>query len=107
MSFPKDKKSEDIFKTDGEYLQKQVGNKVYDNATAEELKKVQIRNNLSRILTGQSLNANQRNLNEPKLVINVAYTQYELVQAVARENNFALSMDEEGEEEWDVWWIDG
>lgn len=58
-------------------------------------------------MTGQSLNANQRNMHEPKLVINVAYTQYELVQTVAKENNFALSMDEEGEEEWDIWWIDG
>lgn len=41
------------------------------------------------------------------LVINVAYTQYEILQDCAKETNFELSYDEDGEEDWDVWWIDG
>lgn len=73
----------------------------------EERRRRQIQNNASRELTGQSLNANTRNMKGPaKLVINVAYTQYELLETVAQENNFLLSHDEEGEEEWDIWWID-
>ena len=73
----------------------------------EERRRTQTLNNSSRELTGQTLNANTRNMKEAKLVINVAYTQYELVETVAKENNFATSHDEDGEEEWDIWWIDG
>ena len=39
------------------------------------------------------------------MVINVCYTQYEVLEDAARETNFRLSTDEE--EDWDVWWIDG
>jgi tubulin polyglutamylase TTLL6/13 len=38
-------------------------------------------------------------------VINICYTQYEVLEDAARESNFRLSTDEE--EDWDVWWIDG
>lgn len=44
---------------------------------------------------------------KPTLVINVAYTQYELMQDIAKECRFRLSYDEEGEDDWDIWWIDG
>jgi len=74
---------------------------------AEERLKIQIQNNKSRELTGQSLNADLKDLKEQPLVINVAYTQYELLEVVAKETNFTLSHDEEGEEDWDIWWIDG
>ncbi len=44
-------------------------------------------------------------MKEQPLVINVCYTQYEVLQMCADETNFRLSTDEE--EEWDIWWIDG
>lgn len=41
------------------------------------------------------------------MVINVAFTQYEILTEVAKETNFKLSYDEEDKDDWDVWWIDG
>lgn len=67
--------------------------------------KLYILNNYSRQLVGQKRNVNKVNTNEWPLVINVNYTQYEVLQDVADENNFKLSTDDE--EEWDIWWIDG
>lgn len=63
--------------------------------------------NTSRELVGQTLNKNKFDKSERPLVINVAYTQYEILQEVAKENNFTTINDEEGEEDWDIWWIDG
>lgn len=61
--------------------------------------------NHDRTLYGQSLNANKKDMNDWPLVINVLYTQYEVLQDCADETNFRLSTEEE--EDWDVWWIDG
>ena len=44
-------------------------------------------------------------MNEWPLVINVNYTQYEVLQDCGDETNFRLSTEDE--EDWDVWWIDG
>ena len=44
-------------------------------------------------------------MNEWPLVINVNYTQYEVLQDCAEETNFRLSTEDD--EDWDVWWIDG
>lgn len=44
-------------------------------------------------------------MNEPQLVMNILYTQYELIHEVAAALNMRTSIDEE--EDWDVWFIDG
>lgn len=62
-------------------------------------------NNQTRELVGQSRNANVKDPNEWPLVINVCYTQYEVLEDCAAETGFTLSTDEE--EDWDIWWIDG
>ena len=38
-------------------------------------------------------------------MINIVYTQYELIHEVAAACNLRTSMDEE--EDWDIWFIDG
>ena len=37
-------------------------------------------------------------------MVNVCYTQYDVIQDAANESNFKLSTEEE--DEWDIWWID-
>ena len=75
-----------------------------DNVERQEiLKKI----NLSRDLTGTKHNADKLKRKERPLVINVAYTQYEILKEVGQETGFVLNNDEEGEDDWDVWWIDG
>lgn len=64
-----------------------------------------IQNNESRELVGTQRNANKKDFRERPLVINVVYTQYEVLQDAAKETNFCLSNDEEAD--WDIWWIDG
>jgi len=54
---------------------------------------------------GMSLNQNKKDLNDYPLVINICYTQYEVLNDCSEELNFRLSVDEN--EDWDVWWIDG
>ena len=54
---------------------------------------------------GQVRNANKKDKREWPLVINVTYTQYEVLEDCAQETNFRLSTEED--EEWDIWWIDG
>jgi hypothetical protein len=44
-------------------------------------------------------------MNEYPLVINICYTQYEILYDCAEETNFKLSTNED--EDWDIWWIDG
>lgn len=61
-------------------------------------------NNRSRELIGQTRNMNTRQHSDYPLVINVSYTQYEVLQDCADETDFRLSTEEE--EDWDVWWID-
>ena len=39
------------------------------------------------------------------MVINICYTQYEIIHEVAAACNLRTSVDED--EEWDIWWIDG
>ena len=51
---------------------------------------MQILNNSSRELTHQSRNFNKKP-KEWKLVINIVYTQYEVLQNAAQETNFRLS----------------
>lgn len=46
-----------------------------------------------------------RDPKEAPLLINVLYTQYEVLKDVADELNFTLSYEEE--EDWDIYWIDG
>lgn len=72
-----------------------------NEAAIELFKKV----NGSRKLVGQALNVNKKDMNDWPLVINVLYTQYEVLQDCAEETNFRLTTDED--EDWDVWWIDG
>ena len=43
--------------------------------------------------------------NEVPLVINITYTQYEIIHEVAAACNFRTSIDED--EDWDLWFIDG
>ena len=43
--------------------------------------------------------------NDPPMVINITYTQYELIHEVAQTLNLRTSVDEE--EDWDIWFIDG
>ena len=43
--------------------------------------------------------------NQPSLVVNVVYTQYEVLKDVAEELGLQLAYEEE--EEWDVYWLDG
>ena len=47
-----------------------------------------------------------QNSNGPPLVLNILYTQYEIIHEVAQECNFWTAVDD-GEEDWDVWFIDG
>ena len=49
--------------------------------------------------------AKANNYNDPQMVINITYTQYELIHEVAAALNLRTSIDEE--EDWDIWWIDG
>lgn len=70
--------------------------------TREEL---HFQNNISRELVGTKRNNNKPNMHDYQLVINVNYTQYEVLQDVADEMNMRLSYDDE--EDWDIWWIDG
>ena len=42
---------------------------------------------------------------EPQLVINICYTQYEIIHEVAAACNLRTSIEED--EEWDIWFIDG
>lgn len=39
------------------------------------------------------------------MVINITYTQYELIHEVAQALNLRTSVDED--EDWDIWFIDG
>lgn len=48
---------------------------------------------------------NRTNYNDPQLVLNITYTQYEIMHEVAELCNFRTSVEEE--EDWDIWWIDG
>lgn len=48
---------------------------------------------------------NRQNPNDPQLVINITYTQYEIMHEVAEACNLRTSVDED--EDWDIWWIDG
>ena len=57
-------------------------------------------------MVGTTMNANQTDFTERSLVINNAFTQYEVLEDAARETNFKLSNDPE-DEDWDIWWIDG
>ena len=43
--------------------------------------------------------------NEPPLVLNILYTQYEIIHDVAAKCNFKTSTDED--DDWDIWFIDG
>ena len=43
--------------------------------------------------------------NDPPLVININYTQYELIHEVAEELGMRTSIDDD--EDWDIWFIDG
>mmetsp|Transcript_26785 Transcript_26785/g.35829 ORF Transcript_26785/g.35829 Transcript_26785/m.35829 type:complete len:95 (-) Transcript_26785:19-303(-) len=43
--------------------------------------------------------------NDPPLVLNITYTQYELIHEVAQAVNMRTSIDED--EDWDIWFIDG
>ena len=61
--------------------------------------------NSSRKMYGISLNQNKKDLNDWPLVINMMYTQYEILNDCSEELNFRLSTDEN--EDWDVWFIDG
>ena len=54
---------------------------------------------------GISLNQNKKDLNDWPLVINIAFTQYEILNDCSEELNFRLTTEEN--EDWDVWWIDG
>lgn len=38
-------------------------------------------------------------------MLNITYTQYEIMHEVAELCNFRTSVEEE--EDWDIWWIDG
>ncbi len=64
-----------------------------------------IQNNESRELVETQRNTNKKDFREILLVINVIYTQYEVLYDTAKETNFCLSNDEEAN--WDIWWIDG
>ena len=57
--------------------------------------------------TSSKLNGNQydNKTNEYPLVINILYTQYEIIHDVAIHCNLRTSVDEE--EDWDIWFIDG
>lgn len=66
---------------------------------------MQVLNNQTRELVGQARNANTKDKSEWPLVVNITYTQYEVLEDCSQETNFRLSTDEE--EEWDIWWIDG
>ena len=46
-----------------------------------------------------------KNFTENPLVINILYTQYEIIHEVAANCNYRTSLDEE--EDWDLWFIDG
>lgn len=85
---------------------KEHGSKRVDDRTeVDELLENQIQNNESRELVGTRRNANKKDLRERPLVINVIYTQYEVLLDAAKETNLCLSNDEEAD--WDIWWIDG
>ncbi|CDW87803.1 tubulin-tyrosine ligase family protein [Stylonychia lemnae] len=61
-------------------------------------------------ITGQNseIKAKKSQGRDPKeqpLLINVSYTQYEVLKDVAEDLNFNLSYEEE--EDWDIYWIDG
>lgn len=43
-------------------------------------------------------------IDQQPLVINITYTQYEIIHEVSQCCNMRTSMDEE--EDWDVWFID-
>ena len=43
--------------------------------------------------------------NDPPLVLNITYTQYEIIHEVATALNLRTSIDED--EDWDIWFIDG
>ena len=45
------------------------------------------------------------NYQDPPLVMNITYTQYELIHEVAAAVNMRTSIDED--EDWDIWFIDG
>lgn len=49
--------------------------------------------------------ANARNYYDPPLVMNIVYTQYEIIHEVAKDLNLRTSVDED--EDWDIWFIDG
>ena len=44
---------------------------------------------------GQAYNQNKKDMSDYPLVINVLYTQYEVLQDCAEETNFRLSTDED------------
>ena len=54
--------------------------------------------------TSIDIEEKQRSLDNP-LVINITYTQYEIIHEVAAFCNLRTSVDEE--EDWDIWFIDG
>lgn len=45
------------------------------------------------------------NFNQPPLVINILYTQYEIIHEVAAECNYRTSVEDD--DDWDMWFIDG
>ena len=49
--------------------------------------------------------AKANHYNDPPLVVNITYTQYELIHEVAQALNLRTSIDED--EDWDIWFIDG
>lgn len=46
-----------------------------------------------------------RDPKESPLVMNINYSQYEVLRDVCDEINFVWSQDDT--EDWDIWWIDG
>lgn len=51
------------------------------------------------------MNFNSKPPTDYPLVINVNYTQYEIVKDAADETDFRVTIDDE--EDWDIWFIDG
>jgi tubulin polyglutamylase TTLL6/13 len=49
---------------------------------------------------------NNEPLSQQQIIVNISYTQYEIIHDVAAECNFRTSHNEE-EEDWDLWFIDG
>ena len=98
-----------LLNSENETIFKQANNGLMkkEEETEKEMSRDQIYvlNNSTRQLVGQQRNANKKHPSDYPLVINVNYTQYEVLQDCADETDFRLSLDDE--EDWDIWWIDG